>query len=89
MGVEMTLKEKREKWEKGGEEVLAVTLMNGAYATLFVVLDFGGEFSLHRYVPSYSQPETKWDISVDISNSTLEKCLGRVSYEFIDVYPIN
>jgi len=85
----MTLKEKREEWEQGGEECLAVTLMDGAYATLYVVLDFGGEFSLHRYVASYGQPEKRWEVSVDTSNSTLEKCLEGVSEAFAIIYPTN
>jgi len=29
--VEITLKEKREEWEKGGVGILVTTLMNGAY----------------------------------------------------------
>jgi len=75
----MNLKDKRKEWETDGVEKLAVTTDH----TLYVILDFDGEFSLHRYFILGGG----WNISVDIENSTLEKCLNAVSEAFWSVYP--
>lgn len=85
----MNLKDKREDWEEGGEEVLCITRMDGAYATVYVILNYDGEYTLHRYFPNYGQPEMKWEVSIDVTNSTLERCLKELSEAFQDAYPIN
>ena len=83
----MDLKTKREDWEKGGEEILVVTQMDGAYATVYVILNFDGEYALHRYFPMYCQPEKTWEVSVDCSGTTLERCLNEVTDSFKELYP--
>jgi len=82
---DMKLKDKREEWEQGGEEVLVVTekTFAGDYSIVYVVLDFGGEYAVQRYFPL----RENWEVSVDISNSTLEKCLNHVSEAFEEHYP--
>jgi len=70
----MTLKEKRLEWEQGGEELLVVTDED----TVYVVLEFDGEFSLHRYFILGGG----WNVSIDIENSTLKKCLEEVTEAF-------
>ena len=75
----MSLKEKREEWEKGGTVVLKVSVGN----TIYVVLNFNGELALHRYFLMGKS----WEVSVDISNSTLDNCLAGVTEAFEDFYP--
>jgi hypothetical protein len=96
----MTLEDKREQWEKGGEVVLTVTdkevFKNGSsYPTVYVVLNFKDEYSLHRYFPIWRKimpmkpdlEDSIWEVSVDVSNSTIEKCLEEVSNAFEKRYP--
>lgn len=85
-----SLKDKRYEWEKGGIVVLLVTDVDSQneYDIVYVVLSFNGEYALHRYFPVIKDCViSEWAVSVDISNSTLEKCLGAVSEAFIDVCP--
>jgi len=85
----MNLEEKRKEWENGYEVVLVVTDKetyndNSSYSTVYVVLNVDGEYALHRYFP---MSDMSWEVSVDISNSTLERCLEAVSISFKYIYP--
>ena len=90
----MTLKERREQWEKGGD-VKLVAVHNepigkgSVYKTLYVILDFRGEYHLHRYFPMAMGVEgtPSWEVSVDISNSTMDKCLNEVTEAMEDLLP--
>lgn len=80
----MNLDEKREAWEKGCIPVLVVSEQVEA-GQVFVVLDIDKEYTLHRYFPIGEN----WEVSIDISNSTLENCLQGVTEAFESSYPNN
>ena len=83
------LQEMRDQWEKGGEEILCVTHNVDGYKVVYVVLNFRDEFSLHRYFSMRMglEQEERWQVSVDISNSTLQKCLDEVTEAFEELLP--
>jgi hypothetical protein len=85
----MTLSELREKWENGGEVVLETVLGEGVWKSVYVILNFRDEYSLHRYFQQVltlpSNPE--WNVSVDVANSSLQRCLDEVTQDFQEVYP--
>ncbi len=79
----MNLQDRRDQWEKGAEEMLCVTHNVDGYKTVLVVLNFDEEYALHRYFKIGDD----WSISIDISNSTLAKCLFDVTTFFEDIRP--
>jgi hypothetical protein len=80
----MTLNEIRAKSEKGGIVKLEVihnkelTFAIGNYKTVYVVLDFNGEYYLHHYFPA----KDGWTVSRDIAGSSIERCLEAVTAAF-------
>jgi len=78
----MTLKEIRAKWEKGGVVKLQVIHNIENYKTVYVVLDFNGEYYLHRYFLSIDG----WAVRKDIAGSPIERCLEEVTEDFKDIY---
>ena len=90
----MTLTERREQWEKGGI-VKLVAVHNEplcdktVYKTVYVIMDFREKYHLHRYFPMAMGVEAtrSWEVSVDISNSTLDKCLDAVTEAMDDLLP--
>jgi hypothetical protein len=78
----MTLEKIREDWESGGE-VKLVICEKEQLGQVLVVLDFKGEYALHRYFPIGKN----WEVSVDVSNSSLERCLEEVTDQNAEYYP--
>jgi len=83
----MTLKERREQWELGGDVVLLVTKDN-TYVVVHVVLRFEKKglptvYSMHRYF----KIGDNWECSCDERGDNLEHCLSRVSANFRHLYP--
>jgi hypothetical protein len=52
-------------------------------------MDFREKYHLHRYFPMAMGVEAtrSWEVSVDISNSTLDKCLDAVTEAMDDLLP--
>ena len=78
----MTLEDKRKEWEQGGEAVLVICDKE-RLGQVLVVLDFKGEFALHRYFPI----GMNWEVSVDVANSSLLRCLEEVTDQNAEHYP--
>ena len=80
----MTLKERREQWEKGGELVLEVVDSEGSYKTVLVVVKFVNEnphyvtYSTLRYSPNYGTPECNWEVSADYQGNDLQDALAEI-----------
>lgn len=92
----MTLKERRDQWERGLREVMVVThvapLPDGrTYDTVYVLLSserpfFDGtttSYHLHRYFTVAGE----WECSVDLQGKELPECLAWIDNGFRDHYP--
>lgn len=93
-----TLQRKREEWERGGQVVLAVTDHDYIgcdghgnpqfYDTVYVVVQFEDEFSLHRYFPVMRGTDgERWEVSVDVQGDELTICLDELNRAFDKRYP--
>ena len=91
----MNLEDKRKEWERGGEVILVVTdkeyighkVTSPVFSdTVYVIIDFGGEnYSLHRYF--MFADHSRWEVTADRRNSSLEECLAELTKDFESRYP--
>jgi uncharacterized protein YbdZ (MbtH family) len=81
----MTLKQIRDRCEKGGEVKLVI--FHEFYDSLYVILEFNNKYSLNRYFRFTTPAFVLWNCSIDISQETMQDCLDYLTEEFADYYP--
>tara|TARA_Y100000310_G_C20456034_1_gene703099 strand:- start:122 stop:388 length:267 start_codon:yes stop_codon:yes gene_type:complete len=84
----MTLRERRDQWEKGGEPVLTVA-HGETNPEVFVIVEFPDRLGDHRNydLHRYFKIGDNWEVSCDEKRIMLPLALTIVTSWFNDLYP--